>query len=188
MSACEKPLRSYCIRAGELLEQRGRYREAICFYQRACSLSQRRRLNVFEEINDLSNLGYAYKKEGHYHYAYRCYRRGMSMLHNATVEEIKRCGGGDEWMATRHEIDFVYEECKNHNKSPSGRKTDLHDMLNTNLVALVEEMTEWTGTDGEFTRELDEYSFTQEVGSWFDAIERQYTSKRASHLHGSRKK
>ena len=158
LAAYERPLRSYCIRAGELLEERERYREAICYYQRACSLSRGRRANIFEEVNDVANLGLAYKRSGDYASAYPLYRRALDMIQHASVSEIIACGGGAEWTRDRDETDYVYDECKNHVHPPAVRRNDLMRMVIKNMDALIEEMKQWDGTVHEYTALIAEYN------------------------------
>jgi tetratricopeptide (TPR) repeat protein len=176
LAAYERPLRSFCIRAGELLEERERYREAICYYQRACSLSRGRRANIFEEVNDIANLGLAYKRSGDYTSAYPLYRRALDMIEHADVNEVVSCGGGPNWTKDREETDYVYDECKNHIHPPAGRRKDLLKMVTKNMQALIEEMKHWNGTAHEYTTLIEDYNTRNAADCWVENMERQWTA------------
>ena len=175
LKAYEMPLRSYCIRAGELLEERGRYREAICFYQRACSLSTNQRAyNILEEVNDLSNLGLAYRRCGNLQSAHVLYLHALYKIEHVDVAAIQQCGGGNQWMATRDQYDHVYEECKNHNKPSHERRQDIFNMVNKHMRNLIHEMNAWSGTGKEYSHEIEQYEQTKRGDVWLSAQEEKW--------------
>ena len=177
LAAFEYPLRSYCIRAGELLEERGRYREAICYYQRACALSRGARVNILEEVNDVCNLGLAYKRCENLAAAYQLYTRAAQLIQEATVHTIHACGGGLKWTSTRTEMDWVYEECKNHTSKPSTRRREVVDMIENRLSSLVEEMKAWNGTGHEFAAEIEEQDRKKRPHQWMKDMEDRWKSR-----------
>ena len=92
------PLRSFCTRAGELLEEQGRYREAITYYERSSRISFDKGIadhpapsaitmdhlllvsNTIDYANDVSNIALAQKHMEDYTQAHKYYKFAMNVL------------------------------------------------------------------------------------------------------------
>lgn len=100
------PLRSFCTRAGELLEEQGRYREAITYYERSsrisfdkgvvaksvpCAITMEYLMpvsNTIDFANDVSNIALAQKHMEDYALAHKNYKFAMNVLGSLEVDVL----------------------------------------------------------------------------------------------------
>ena len=75
----------FCARAGELLEDQGKFVSAAAFYERCCALTRGGRFGAAAEAEALSNLGYALKRGGRHVEALERYDASLAVLETTTT-------------------------------------------------------------------------------------------------------